>query len=157
MIEKRDFYINGAWVAPAQAHDFEVIDPSTEEACAVISLCDKPDTDAAVAAAKAALPGWIATPVAERIALVEKLLEIYSSRGEEMAQAISIEMGAPISMARSQQVGAGSYHLKDFITAAKAYEFDAPTFSVTWFMGQFQGVISAATPTASWMMRSLGA
>ena len=44
MIEKRDFYINGAWVAPAQAHDFEVIDPSTEEACAVISLGDKADT-----------------------------------------------------------------------------------------------------------------
>ena len=80
MIEKRDFYINGAWVAPAQANDFEVIDPSTEEACAVISLGDKADTDAAVAAAKAALPGWMATPVAERIALVEKLIEIYGKR-----------------------------------------------------------------------------
>lgn len=126
MIEKRDFYINGAWVAPAQANDFEVIDPSTEEACAVISLGDKADTDAAVAAAKAALPGWMATPVAERIALVEKLIEIYGKRSEEMAQAMSIEMGAPIDMARSQQVGAGSYHLQNFINAAKAYDFDAP-------------------------------
>ncbi|GAA6194633.1 aldehyde dehydrogenase family protein [Pseudophaeobacter arcticus] len=126
MIEKRDFYINGAWVAPAQANDFEVIDPSTEEACAVISLGGKADTDAAVAAAKAALPGWMATPVAERIALVEKLIEIYGKRSEEMAQAMSIEMGAPIDMARSQQVGAGSYHLQNFINAAKAYDFDAP-------------------------------
>ncbi|WP_375698822.1 aldehyde dehydrogenase family protein [Pseudophaeobacter sp. TrK17] len=126
MIEKRDFYINGAWVAPAQANDFEVIDPSTEETCAVISLGDKADTDAAVAAAKAALPGWMATPVAERITLVEKLIEIYSKRSEEMAQAMSIEMGAPIDMARSQQVGAGSYHLQNFINAAKAYDFDAP-------------------------------
>ena len=126
MIEKRDFYINGAWVAPAQANDFAVIDPSTEEACAVISLGDKADTDAAVAAAKAALPGWMATPVAERIALVEKLIEIYGKRSEEMAQAMSIEMGAPIDMARSQQVGAGSYHLQNFINAAKAYDFDAP-------------------------------
>jgi aldehyde dehydrogenase (NAD+) len=126
MIEKRDFYINGAWVAPAQAHDFEVIDPSTEEVCAVISLGDQADTDAAVAAAKAALPGWMATPVQERIALVEKLLEIYTKRSEEMAQAMSVEMGAPIDMARSQQVGAGSYHLQNFIRAAKAYQFDAP-------------------------------
>jgi len=126
MIEKRDFYINGAWVAPAQANDFEVIDPSTEEACAVISLGGQADTDAAVAAAKAALPGWMATPVAERIALVEKLIEVYGNRSEEMAQAISVEMGAPIEMSRSQQVGAGSYHLQGFINAAKAYAFDAP-------------------------------
>ena len=56
---------------------FEVIDPSTEEACAVISLGSEADTNAAVAAAKAALPGWMATPVEERIALVEKLLELY--------------------------------------------------------------------------------
>ncbi|MEP2716143.1 aldehyde dehydrogenase family protein [Pseudophaeobacter sp.] len=126
MIEKRDFYINGAWVSPAQANDFEVIDPSTEEACAVISLGDKADTDAAVAAAKAALPGWMATPVAERISLVEKLIEIYGKRSDEMAEAMSIEMGAPISMSRSQQVGAGSYHLQGFVDAAKAYAFDAP-------------------------------
>ena len=119
MIEKRDFYINGAWVAPAQAHDFEVIDPSTEEPCAVISLGGQADTDAAVAAAKAALPGWMATPVQDRIALVEKLVEIYGKRSEEMAQAMSTEMGAPIDMARSQQVGAGSYHLQNFIRAAK--------------------------------------
>ena len=57
MIEKRDFYINGQWVAPAAAHDFEVIDPSTEEACAVISLGSEADTNAAVAAAKAAAAG----------------------------------------------------------------------------------------------------
>ena len=79
MIEKRDFYINGAWVAPAVSNDFQVINPSTEEPCAVISLGSEADTNAAVAAAKAALPGWMATPVAERIALVEKLIEIYQS------------------------------------------------------------------------------
>ncbi|TDE36014.1 aldehyde dehydrogenase family protein [Antarcticimicrobium sediminis] len=126
MIEKREFYINGQWVAPSQAHDYEVIDPSTEEPCAVISLGSDADTDAAVAAAKAALPGWMATPVEARIALVEKLLEIYMTRGEELAQAMSVAMGAPIEMARTQQVGAGAYHLKNFIRAAKAFEFDRP-------------------------------
>ncbi|HBS99998.1 MAG TPA: aldehyde dehydrogenase family protein, partial [Citreicella sp.] len=67
MIEKRQFYINGAWVDPATARDHEVINPATEEPCAIISLGDQADTDAAVAAAKAALPGWMALPVAERI------------------------------------------------------------------------------------------
>jgi aldehyde dehydrogenase (NAD+) len=126
MIEKRDFYINGQWVAPAAANDFHVIDPSSEEPCAVISLGSQADTDAAVAAAKAALPGWMATPVAERIALVEKLMEIYPSRSEELAQVMSTEMGAPIDMARSQQVGAGAYHLANFVKAAKAFEFERP-------------------------------
>ena len=71
MIEKREFYINGQWTAPAQGRDHQVIDPSTEEPCAVISLGGQADTDAAVAAARAALPGWMATSPAERIALVE--------------------------------------------------------------------------------------
>jgi aldehyde dehydrogenase (NAD+) len=126
MLEKREFYIDGAWVAPKAGKDHHVIDPSTEEPCAVISLGDQADTDAAVAAAKAALPGWMATPPAERIALLEKLLEIYKTKGEELARAMSTEMGAPIEMSRSSQVGAGTWHLSNFIKAAKNFEFDAP-------------------------------
>ncbi|WP_170444088.1 aldehyde dehydrogenase family protein [Ruegeria arenilitoris] len=126
MIEKRDFYINGQWVAPSQANDFHVIDPSTEEPCTVISLGGQADTDAAVAAAKTALPGWMATPVEERIALVEKLIEIYPTRAEDLAQAMSMEMGAPIDMSRTQQVGAGIWHLKNFIRAAKNFQFERP-------------------------------
>ncbi|MCX8953762.1 MULTISPECIES: aldehyde dehydrogenase family protein [unclassified Ruegeria] len=126
MIEKRNFYINGQWVAPSQPNDFEVINPSTEEPCAVISLGGQADTDAAVAAAKAALPGWMATPVEARIALVEKLIDIYQTRAEDLAQAMSLEMGAPIDMSRSQQVGAGTWHLQNFIRAAKAFQFERP-------------------------------
>ncbi|UWQ91223.1 aldehyde dehydrogenase family protein [Rhodobacteraceae bacterium M382] len=126
MIEKRDFYINGQWVAPSQPNDCQVIDPSTEDPCAVISLGAQADTDAAVAAAKAALPGWMATPVADRIAMVEKLVDIYKTRGEDLAQAMTAEMGAPIDMARTQQVGTGIWHLKNFIRAAKSFEFEQP-------------------------------
>ena len=74
MIEKRQFYINGAWVEPLAGTAHEVIDPSTEEACAVISLGGEADTNAAVAAAKAALPGWMATPVEDRIAALENMI-----------------------------------------------------------------------------------
>ncbi len=126
MIEKRQFYINGAWVDAIDGTDHQVIDPSTEEPCAVIALGGQADTDAAVAAAKAALPGWMATPPAERIACVERLLEVYNRRAEEMSQAMSLEMGAPIDMARSGQTGAGSWHLQNFIDAAKAFDFEAP-------------------------------
>ena len=126
MIEKRQFYINGAWVDPAQPADHQVIDPSTEEPCAVISLGSQADTDAAVAAARAALPGWMATPAAERIALVEKLLDVYNSRLDELARATSLEMGAPIDMARQQQVTSGTWHLTNFIKAAKEFRFEKP-------------------------------
>ena len=126
MIEKRQFYINGAWVDPVDGRDHHVIDPSTEDPCAVISLGGQADTDAAVSAAKTAFPSWMATPPADRIALVEKLLEIYQSRGDEMAQAMSTEMGAPIDMSRTSQVGAGTWHLQNFIDAAKDFDFDRP-------------------------------
>ena len=126
MIEKRQFYINGAWVDPVVPRDHHVIDPSTEEPCAVISMGGQGDTDAAVAAAKAAFPGWMATPVAERIALVEKMLEVYKSRSEDLAQAISICMGAPIEMARTQQVGAGAWHTSNFLKAEKNFQFIRP-------------------------------
>ena len=126
MLEKRQFYINGAWVDPIDGKDHHVIDPSTEEPCAVISLGGTADTNAAVAAAKAAFPAWMATPVEDRIALVEKLVDVYESKQEEMAKAISMEMGAPIDMAKTQQTGAGRSHLKNFIRAAKSFSFSRP-------------------------------
>ncbi|WP_390911405.1 aldehyde dehydrogenase family protein [Pseudosulfitobacter sp. SM2401] len=126
MLEKRDFYINGQWVKSQGGADHHVIDPSTEEPCAVISMGTEADANAAVAAAKAAFPAWMATPVEERIAFVSKLIEIYEARADDMATAMSTEMGAPISMSRSSQVGAGSYHLKNFIRAAKNFEFNRP-------------------------------
>ena len=126
MIEKRDFYINGRWVKPVAGRDCVVIDPSTEEPCAVISLGGATDTKAAVAAAKAALPAWCATAPEKRLAYVEKILEIYKRRAEEMAQAMSLEMGAPIDMSRASQVGAGTWHIENFIEAFKHFDFLRP-------------------------------
>jgi aldehyde dehydrogenase (NAD+) len=124
MLEKREFYINGQWVSPATANDFNVINPSNEEPCAVISLGDQADTDAAVAAAKAAFETWSVTPKEERIALVERILEEYIARSADMAAAISLEMGAPIDMSSTQQVGAGGAHIKNFLRTAKGFEFE---------------------------------
>ncbi len=123
MLEKKQHYINGAWTASQGGTDHHVINPSTEEPCATIANGSAADAEAAIAAAKAAFPAWMATPVENRIALVEKLVDLYDSKAEEMAQAMSLEMGAPIDMSRSQQVGAGTYHLKNFVRAAKKFEF----------------------------------
>ena len=124
MLEKREFYIDGRWVVPARANDFEVINPSNEEPCAVISLGGQADTDAAVAAAKSAFATWAFTPKEDRIALVERILENYEARADDMAEAISLEMGAPIDWARTQQQPAGSWHIKNFLRAVKGFEFE---------------------------------
>lgn len=126
MIQKRDFYIDGAWSAPATARDHNVINPATEEPCAVISLGAKADVDRAVAAASKALPAWRATPPSERIALVKEVLRIYQARAQDMAEAISLEMGAPIDMALTSQAASGSFHISNFITAAKEFKFLRP-------------------------------
>ncbi|HHB81937.1 MAG TPA: aldehyde dehydrogenase family protein [Devosia sp.] len=124
MLDKRKFYINGAWVSPQKPHDFDVINPSNEEKCATISLGSEADTNAAVAAAKNALESWMHTPVAHRIELLEKLAEIYEHRRGEMGEAISLEMGAPIDMAKSSQAGCGTQHLADAINTLKNFKFD---------------------------------
>ncbi len=111
-------------VRPEAARDFEVINPSTEEPCAVISLGDQADTDRAVAAAQAAFEGWMFTPKAERLALMERLAEIYQARKGEMAQAISLEMGAPIDMALAAPAEAGSEHMADAINTLRSFAFE---------------------------------
>lgn len=121
-----NFYINGAWVSPKEGRDFPVIDPSTEEVTETISLGGQADTDAAVAAAKAAFPKWSITSKAERIDLLNSILDVYMKRSDDMAAEISREMGAPIDMAKTQQSGTGSAHLKAFIRALEAFEFESP-------------------------------
>jgi aldehyde dehydrogenase (NAD+) len=154
MLEKRKFYINGAWVAPAKANDFAVIDPSTEEQCAVISLGDQADTDAAVAAAKAAFDSWSQTTKAERIAFIKKLAEVYKARAEEMAQAMSMEMGAPIDMSRNNQVGAGSWHIEGFLDAFEAFEFESDFTASERSIREPIGVCALITPW-NWPMNQI--
>ena len=154
MIEKRDFYINGAWVAPAKANDFYVVDPSTEEKCAVISLGDQADTDAAVAAARAAFDSWSQTTKDERMALLRRLGEVYEDRQSEMADAISLEMGAPIDLARVQQVGSGTWHLGGFLKAFENFSFETDFTATEKTLREPIGVCALITPW-NWPMNQI--
>ena len=123
MLDKRNFYINGKWVAPSKPNDFEVINPSNEEPFAIISLGDVADTNSAVKAAKEAFSSWKQTSKEEKISLIQKLYEIYKSRWDEMSEAISMEMGAPLDWASSAQTASGASHIEDFIKRLKDFEF----------------------------------
>lgn len=157
LADKRIFYIDGAWVDPAQPNDLEVIDPTTEEPVAVISIGGQADTDRAVAAAKAAFPAWSATPPAERLKHVERILEIYKRRNDDIAAAMTTEMGAPTDMSREDQAGSGSFHIETFIDSFKDFEFirplgdHAPTSMVAW---EPIGVVGLITPW-NWPMNQV--
>jgi aldehyde dehydrogenase (NAD+) len=116
------FYIDGAWVKPASNTEFPVLNPATEQQIGVITLGNEDDVNRAVAAAKAAFETYSRTTKEERLALLEKLLEVTKARMEELAQAMTAEMGAPISMSRSPQADSGVEHLRDFIKALKSLD-----------------------------------
>jgi aldehyde dehydrogenase (NAD+) len=126
MRDMKQHYINGQWVASIDGREMAVEDPSTEEKIATITLGGVADADAAVAAAKAAFAGWAVTGPEARVAALERLMDIYKERAGEMAQAISHEMGAPIALAKTAQVGAGAGHLKNTIRTAKGFAFERP-------------------------------
>ncbi len=116
------YYINGAWVTPSSTTEFPVMNPATEQQIGVITLGNEEDVNRAVAAAKAAFETYSRTTKEERIALLEKLLEVTKARMEELAQALTAEMGAPITMSRSPQADSGVEHLQDFIKALKSLD-----------------------------------
>jgi len=124
MLDKRKFYINGEWTSPSKPEDFNVINPSTEETFATISLGNKEDIDLAVKSAKNAFISWKETSKEERISLLEKLLKIYKKKFNEMAEAITMEMGAPIDYSSSTHTTSGQSHIEDFLLRLKKFDFE---------------------------------
>ena len=117
------FYIGGRWIDPAEPSAFDVIDPATEQPFTAISLGSKADVDRAVGAAKTAFASFSQTSREERLGLLRRILECYNRRSEDLALAVSQEMGAPLAFAREAQVWAGRVHLEATIEALQAYEF----------------------------------
>ena len=122
--EKKNFYIDGQWVQPSTPNDFEVIDPSTEEICAIISLGSESDTNLAVEAAKKSFSAWWNTSKEKKLELLNNLLNIYQKRSSDMAQAISLEMGAPKDWSINEQSQSGEDHIKTFINQFQNFEFE---------------------------------
>jgi aldehyde dehydrogenase (NAD+) len=126
MIDKKNFYINGQWVSPKSKEEIKVVNPATEQDCAVIGLANKDDVNDAVVAAKNAYDTWAFTSKEERIQLLEKLYESYKKRWADIAEAITMEMGAPKDFSTKLQAGTGAAHIKSFIKYLKNFEFEKP-------------------------------
>jgi aldehyde dehydrogenase (NAD+) len=123
MSHNLQFYIDGAWVDPVTPNVFDVIDPSTEDAFAQISLGSKADVDKAVAAAKRAFRTFGFSTVEERLDILNRIIEVYKKRSNDLALAVSREMGAPRQFALESQVGIGLAHLTQMAKTLKEFEF----------------------------------
>ena len=147
------FYINGAWVQPNSAASMGVENPATEEIVAEVALGNQTDIDNAIAAARAAFDAYTIWPVQKRIDLVKRILEVYNSRYEDFAQAMSTEMGAPIEWARGAQAWAGQVHIEATIKAAEemAWEYSRGT---TRIVHEGIGVCALITPW-NWPMNQI--
>jgi aldehyde dehydrogenase (NAD+) len=124
MRQQLNFYIDGKWVAPAEARTHDVINPANEEPCGRISLGSAADVDKAVAAARRAFESYGRTTLAERAALLDRIIAVYQRRLPEMAGTISMEMGAPLPLAQKSQAPAGLGYLIDARAQLDSFKFE---------------------------------
>ena len=124
MQEHLKFYINGEWVDPVTPNTLDVINPTTEEPFAKISMGSAADVDKAVAAAKAAFESFSKTTVAERVELLGAILAEYAKRYDDIAQVISTEMGAPIWLSKAAQAATGQAHFATAMEILKNFQWE---------------------------------
>ncbi|MDX6740821.1 aldehyde dehydrogenase family protein [Actinocorallia sp. A-T 12471] len=124
MREYLKFYIGGQWVDPAGDTAFDVVNPATEEVAGRVAAGNAVDVDRAVAAARAAFPAWSATSVAERVALLQRVLDGYTKRAPDLGAALTEEMGAPKGLANGFQVDLAAGHLVKAIELLEGFSFE---------------------------------
>ena len=139
------FYINGAWVEPEGSERLDVINPATEQPIAQIALGTEADVNKAIAAAHDAFPAWSATSKQERLALLDRIIEAYKARYDDIAEAISREVGAPITLAQKAQAAMGLAHLKTTRDTLADFSFEEQLGTSHIFREPI-GVVAMITP-----------
>ena len=147
------FYINGAWVEPHSKARLGVENPATEEIVCEVALGDNEDADRAIMAARAAFDSFTVWPVAKRIALVKRILEIYNERYDDFASAMTVEMGAPKDWATGAQAWAGQVHIEATIKAAEEMKWEYMR-GTTRIVYEGIGVCALITPW-NWPMNQI--
>ena len=118
------FFINGNWIDAAGRSTLDVINPATEKAFATISLGNADDVDSAAKAARSAFDSWSNSSIGERKEIISNIIDGLKSRSDEMATAISTEMGAPMGLSKTAQVGSGLGHFMNVLSILENFEFE---------------------------------
>ncbi len=155
MREKLNFYIDGKWVPPVKANPHVVINPANEEPCGRISLGSAADVDKAVKAARKAFESWSRTTPAERAAVLDKIIAAYQKHLPDMAETISMEMGAPMPLAQGSQAPAGLGYLMDARKLLDTFKFESEGANAK-ILREPIGVVGMITPW-NWPVNQISA
>jgi aldehyde dehydrogenase (NAD+) len=148
------FYINGAWVEPNSTVTLPVLNPATEQQIGLVAMGNETDVNRAVEAASVAFEHFSQTTKTERLVLLRQLRVATEARFEDLAQAMRMEMGAPISMAREVQADAAVGHLQGFIDALEALEVQITLNNGDILLREPIGVCGLITPW-NWPMNQI--
>ncbi|MFO8148694.1 MAG: aldehyde dehydrogenase family protein [Trueperaceae bacterium] len=154
MTHHSEFYVDGAWVTPSGDQTLNVVDPATEEPCATITLGNAEDVESAVAAARRAFESFSQTSREERLALLERIVEVYETRMADLAEAVAMEMGAPAKLALRSHAPSARNHLVAAIEALKDFEFEE-RIGTTLVVREPIGVCGLITPW-NWPLNQIG-
>ncbi|MER5729962.1 aldehyde dehydrogenase family protein [Streptomyces sp. NPDC002138] len=138
-------YIGGEWRPAAGQDRIEVVNPADEQVIASVPAGTEEDVDAAVRAARAAFPGWAATPPAERAARLGALRDVLVARKSEIAETITAELGSPLGFSEMVHVGAPIAVAHSFAELGAAYAFEERIGNSTVLLEPV-GVVGAITP-----------
>lgn len=138
-------YIGGAWRPAAYKDTVAVVNPADEQVIAHVPAGTAEDVDAAVRAARAAFPGWAATPPAERAALIGALRDVLAARKDEIAGTVTAELGSPLPMSQMVHAGVPVLVAGSYAELAATYAFEQRHGNSTVFLEPV-GVVGAITP-----------
>ncbi len=153
MSHNLQFYIDGAWVDPIEPRVIDVINPATEQPFTQISVGTAADVDRAVTAARRAFESFSQTTREERLALLKRIQDVYLKRYDDVAEAIRLEMGAPVKLAQKAQAAIGAGHIGQIIKVLEEFEFDEMQGN-TLITREAFGVIGMITPW-NWPMNQI--
>ncbi|NEC78411.1 aldehyde dehydrogenase family protein [Streptomyces sp. SID7958] len=138
-------YIDGAWRPAAGPDVIEVVNPADEQVIATVPAGTVEDVDAAVRAARAALPAWSATPPAERAARLAALRDVLQARREEIAETVTAELGSPLKLSQTVHAGVPVAVAGSYAELAATYAFEERIGNST-VLSEPVGVVGAITP-----------
>jgi aldehyde dehydrogenase (NAD+) len=145
MYECRKFYIDGEWIEPLSSDEMPVIDPATEKTVGIVALGNDADVDRAVAAARRAFDTFSRSSRESRLALLNRIDAAYAARYDEIAEAITAEMGSPITLSKQLQAATGTIHIKTTAAILADYPF-ASDQGTTRIVHEAIGVCGLITP-----------
>ncbi|MGY3361892.1 acyl-CoA reductase-like NAD-dependent aldehyde dehydrogenase [Bradyrhizobium sp. GM0.4] len=145
MVNRMQFYIDGAWVDPTVAKATYAINPATAEELYELALGSNADVDKAVKAARHAFASFSQTTAKQRIGLLASIIEIYKDRAKEIGDAISDEIGAPLAMAEQMQANSAIGHFTSTLEVLKNYSFEERIGSAV-VVREPIGVVGMITP-----------